>query len=153
MNKVAVPHVPDSCRKGSRRKSLLLGLVACTGFGITSAQASFPPINVLIVAGTNPTAQRAAAVLDTDRTSDSFTVTIVDTGVPVSLAGYQQIYDVRVINTPAFLEGEMTQYLTFLNAAPGNAIFLMGENPNCCGVRDALVNNFITLAGGGTIAP
>jgi hypothetical protein len=46
----------------------------------------------------------------------------------------------------------MTQLVGFLNAAPGNTIFMMGENPGCCGAKDILINQFIALAGGGTIA-
>src|ERR1700691_5495846 len=108
MNNFAAPRAPKSCRK-----SLLLGLLACTGFGITSAQAGPvgpPPIRVLIVAGTNSFAQQAASVLNTDLTNDGFTVTIVDTCVPI-LEGYTQVFDVRWTNEPAFSDQDMNRYL------------------------------------------
>jgi uncharacterized protein (TIGR03437 family) len=150
MNKVTLPRAPRSFRK-----SVLFGVLACAVFGATSAQAGPPPgpppINVLIVAGTNELAQQAAAVLTTDLTNDGFTVTTVDTCVPDSLAGYTQIFDVRFSNQPAFLDSEMTQYLAFLNASPNNAIFLMGENINE-NVRNGRIKKFIGSAGGGTIA-
>jgi uncharacterized protein (TIGR03437 family) len=151
----------------SFRRLLLLGVFACAVFGGTPAFAQRPdifqpieidkpePVNVLIVAGTDPLAITAANVLNSDLLSDDeedFVVTIVNTGVPVSLAGYTQIFDVRYNDLPDFTAGEMNQYLAFLNAAPGNALFLMGEN-GTYNERNIPVNNFITLAGGGVIAP
>jgi hypothetical protein len=115
--------------------------------GLAPAQAA----NILIVAGTDSIAQTAGSVLNTELTTAGNTVTVVNTGVPASLTGYTQIYDLRYSNAPAFTSGEMTQYLAFLNAAAGNTIFLMGEN-NSFNTRNALINQFITLAGGGTIA-
>jgi hypothetical protein len=119
---------------------------------------SFTPVqaipslgNILIVAGTDGLAQTSANVLNTELTNAGFTVTSVNTGVPGSLAGYSQIYDVRFDNNPPFSAGEMAQYLAFLNAAPGNTIFLMGENAGFS-VRNIPISAFIALAGGGTIA-
>jgi PGF-pre-PGF domain-containing protein len=106
--------------------------------------------NILIVAGTDGIAQTSAAHLNTDL-SGSNTVTIVNTGVPASLAGYTQIYDVRYNNLPAFTSAEMDEYIAWLNAAPGNTLFLMGEN-TAFNVRNGPINQFIGLAGGGTIA-
>jgi hypothetical protein len=121
-----------------------VGLLAICG--IAPVQAA----NILIVAGTNGLAQVAANVLDTELAGTN-TVTVVNTGVPASLAGFTQIYDVRYNNAPAFTAGEMTQYLAFLNAAPGNTLFLMGENVGF-NARNIPINQFIALAGGGTIA-
>jgi hypothetical protein len=106
--------------------------------------------NILIVAGTNGLAQLGATVLNGELNGTN-TVTIVNTGVPASLAGFTQIYDLRFNNAPAFTVGEMNQYLAFLNAAPSNTIFLMGENVGF-NVRNGPINQFITLAGGGVIA-
>jgi hypothetical protein len=106
--------------------------------------------NILIVAGTDGIAQTSAANLNTDL-SGSNTVTIVNTGVPASLTGYTQIYDVRYNNLPAFTSAEMDEYIAWLNAAPGNTLFLMGEN-TAFNVRNGPINQFIGLAGGGTIA-
>jgi hypothetical protein len=105
--------------------------------------------NILIVAGTRALAQTAAGVLSTDL-SGTNTVTVVNTGVPASLAGYTQIYDVRYDNSPAFTSGEMTQYLQFLNAAANNTIFMMGENSGF-NARNTPMLQFIAQAGGGTI--
>lgn len=128
------------------RKSPLIAL----GFLLLAA-CSAQAANILIVAGTDPTAQQAATVLNADL-GGSNTVTVVNTGVPASLTGFTQIYDVRYINTPGFTAGEMTQYLAFLNAAPNNTLFLMGENTNpVFAARDSAINQFITLAGGGTV--
>jgi hypothetical protein len=90
-------------------------------------------------------------VLSGELTIAGNTVTIVDTGVPASIAGYTQIYDTRFNNSPAFTVGEMNQYLAFLNAAPGNALFLIGENFIFI-ARNNSISQFIALAGGGTIA-
>jgi len=135
------PHVPAVAAF-----ALTALFLAC---GSTPAQAA---ANILIVAGTTGTAQTAAAVLDAELTLSGNTVTSVNTGVPASLAGYTQIFDLRYNNAPAFTPGEMAQYLAFLNAAPGNTIFLMGENASF-NVRNIPIMQFIALAGGGTIAP
>ncbi len=119
----------------------LLGLL-----GITDAHAA----NILVVTGTDTAAIEAGTHLNTDL-SGTNTVTVVNTGVPGSLAGYTQIFDTRYDNHPAFTVGEQGQYLAFLNAAPGNTLFLMGENV-AFNVRNIPVNAFIALAGGGTIA-
>jgi len=129
--------------------SALLSLfVLCT---FAPAQAGPSLGNVLIVAGTDVAAQQAATTVSGELTTAGFTVTSVNTGVPVSLAGYSQIYDTRYDNHPAFTAGEMAQYLAFLNAAPGNTLFLMGENVSF-NVRNGPILQFVALAGGGTIA-
>jgi uncharacterized protein (TIGR03437 family) len=135
--------------KRSFPKSLLLGLLACTGFGVTPARAGGGGANILVVTGTDAPAITAGAQLNTDL-GETNTVTVVGT-VPVSLAGFTQIFDTRYDDNPDFTAGEQAQYLAFLNAAPGNTIFLMGENFGF-NVRNTPINNFITLAGGGVIA-
>jgi hypothetical protein len=126
-----------------RSRFLLTGLLLAVG--IARVQAA----NILIVAGTTPLAQTAANVLNADLGGTN-TVTIVNTGVPVSLAGFTQIYDVRFDNNPAFTPAEMNQYVAFLNAAAGNTIFLMGENVGF-NARNTPINQFIGAAGGGGI--
>jgi hypothetical protein len=153
-----IPLAPPGFRWASqktliRRLFSTLAALTLTGLLLVCRLDAGPPSlgNVLIVAGTDGLAQVAAGVLNTDLTGEGFTATIVDTGVPASLAGFSQIYDVRYDNHPAFTAGEMAQYLAFLNAAPGNALFLMGENVGF-NVRNTPINQFIALAGGGTIA-
>jgi hypothetical protein len=125
--------------------------VTLIGVFMISGLAPVQAANVLVVAGTTLLAQTAGTVLSGELTSAGNTVTVVNTGVPASLAGYTQIYDVRYDNSPAFTAGEMTQYLAFLNAAPNNTIFMMGENISF-NARNTPILQFITLAGGGTIA-
>jgi hypothetical protein len=129
----------------------ILSLAALIGLCVVSSWAIMPPANILIVAGSDGIAQTAGSVLNTELTTAGNTVTVVNTGVPGSLAGFTQIYDTRYNNLPAFTAGEMSQYLAFLQAAPGNTIFLMGEN-NFFNARNTPINSFIALAGGGTIA-
>ncbi|MGA9626848.1 MAG: hypothetical protein WBL65_20035 [Bryobacteraceae bacterium] len=131
----------------NRVSSLFAVLALLAAGSLAPAQAA----NILIVAGTDGIAQTAAGNLNTDLTTVGNTVTVVNTGVPASLTGYTQIYDVRYNNLPAFTSGEMAQYLAFLNAASGNTIFLMGENTSF-NQRNGPINQFIALAGGGTIA-
>lgn len=142
------------------KRLIVPSILACLGLFVAGSLAPARAANILILTGTDPYpsigpsgtySQTTAAVLQTDL-SGSNTVTVVTGSVPASLTGYTQIYDVRFYNTPAFTAGEMTQYLAFLNASPNNTIFMMGENPNCCGPRDVAINQFIAFAGGGTIA-
>jgi hypothetical protein len=106
--------------------------------------------NILVVCGTTVNAQTSGTVLNADL-SGTNTVTVVNTGVPADLTPYTQIYDLRYDNAPAFTVGEQTQYLNFLNAAPNNTIFMMGENGSF-NARNGPMLAFVTLAGGGTIA-
>lgn len=130
------------------RTSLFIALM---GLFVTGSLATVQAANILIVEGTDATARTAGGVLKTDL-QGSNTVTEDQTGgVPASLAGYTQIYDVRYNNLAPFTVGEMNQYLAFLNVAPNNTIFLMGENASF-NQRNGPINQFITLAGGGTIA-
>lgn len=121
---------------------LLIGVM-----GVTEAQAA----NILIVTGTDSAAITAGNVLNTDL-SGTNTVTIVNTGVPADILtpGYTQIFDTRYDNNPALTVGEQNQYLAFLNAVPGNTIFLMGENA-AFNARNTPLNAFIALAGGGAV--
>lgn len=134
------------CSNRTSRAFAAIGLFVVSG--LVPAQAA----NVLVVAGTDGIAQAAAGVLSADLGGTN-TVTVVNTGVPASLAGFTQIYDVRYNNLPAFTVGEMNQYLAFLQAAPNNTLFLMGENSGLSFTpHNILINQFITLAGGGIIA-
>jgi hypothetical protein len=128
-------------------KSILIALLGLFALG---SFASVQAANILIVAGTNGQAQSAASILQSELQGTN-TVTIVNTGVPASLAGYTQIYDTRFDNNPAFSPAEQAQYVAFLNAATGNTLFLMGENSSFT-PRNQPINDFIALAGGGSIA-
>jgi hypothetical protein len=126
-----------------------LAALALTGLFIASISTPASAATILVVTGTDTAAIEAGNQLNTDL-SGSNTVTVVNTGVPGSLAGYTQIYDTRYDNHPNFSAGEMAQYLAFLNAAPGNTLFLMGENVSF-NVRNTPIVQFVALAGGGTV--
>jgi hypothetical protein len=127
---------------------------------LASPAAAVAGANILIVSGHDifgpsggypSTTEEAAGVLNTELTTAGNTVTVVTTGVPANLTGYTQIYDVRFDNATPFTSAEMGYYLTFLQAAPNNTLFLMGEN-TYFNTRNGLILQFIAQAGGGTIA-
>ncbi|WP_428151500.1 IPTL-CTERM sorting domain-containing protein [Brevundimonas sp.] len=107
--------------------------------------------NVLVVATTSDSTQNAAYTrLNTLLVGRGDTVTQALT-TPANLAPYTIIYDLRVI-APTRSGAELTQYVGFLNAAPGNVLFLLGENVGYGGAGNAPISAFITQAGGGTVA-
>ena len=133
-------------------KGLRSAFLALAGFLLGVGPGTARAANILVVAGTDSTCQAAAARLNADL-SGTNTVTVVNTGAPGSLAGYTQIYDVRGDDLPATTAAEENAYLDFLKAAPGNVLFLMGENVNqMFATRNQAICDFIALAGGGTIA-
>jgi hypothetical protein len=144
------PALTGVCRFFEKNSSTHVFLLAAILFMVLQASPA-QAANILVVTGTDSIAIQAGNVLNTELTMGGNTVTVANTGVPVSLAGFTQIYDTRYGNTPAFTSGEMSQYLAFLNAAAGNTIFMMGENQGF-NSRNAPINQFIALAGGGTIA-
>lgn len=78
-----------------------------------------------------------------------YTVT-THAGVPAgSLAGYNQIWDIRYNNT-VLSASDITAYLTYLSG--GGSLFLMGENTGFI-TRDNSIASFVVSAGGGTITP
>jgi hypothetical protein len=73
-------------------------------------------------------------------------------GVPGgSMSSYQQVWDIRA--DTALSGPDITAYVSYL--AGGGSLFAMGENGQCCAVRDASVVALIAAAGGGavTLAP
>lgn len=72
-------------------------------------------------------------------------VTIAD-GVPVSLAGYAQVWDVRF--NAALDAGTATAYTNYLGA--GGGMFLMGENSSFM-PRNNSILSLITSLGGGSL--
>jgi hypothetical protein len=73
--------------------------------------------------------------------------TVLDT-IPVSLAGYDQVWDIRFFNSAALTTAEQNQYTAFL--AGGGNMFVMGENSGFA-TRNNSVLSLITLAGGGSL--
>lgn len=125
-----------------------------TAFSIVTLTAVAAPAfagNVLVVATTSdpidqgPAYTRLSGLL----LARGDTVTLAAT-TPGNLAPYTVIYDLRV-NTPTRTGPELTQYLGFLNAAPGNVLFLLGENAGFGATGNAAISTFISQAGGGTV--
>jgi hypothetical protein len=75
---------------------------------------------------------------------------VQNVGVPASLAGYRQVWDVR--DPGVALSGtDATAYVNYL--AAGGALLVAGENTNFFAVRDASIANLVASAGGGAITP
>ena len=118
-------------------------------FGIVgSANAG----NILIINGLSTTSEvgttnSITTQLNTLHTAVGNVVTVVDT-VPVSFAGFQQIWDIRFSNSGAITAGTITNYVNYL--AGGGGMFVMGENSGFA-TRNNSVLAFITAAGGGSL--
>jgi hypothetical protein len=116
----------------------------------STAVTPFYKPNVLIVAGTEYLAATAANKLVNDL-SATCDVAVSYGMVPDQLDSYSQIYDVRVAYGK-LTTIEQDKYANFLKAKSGNSLFLAGEQPYYK-ARNESISSFITLAGGGTIAP
>lgn len=75
------------------------------------------------------------------------TVTI-SSDIPISLAGYTQVWDVSFSNNAALTAGDQSLYLNFLQN--GGGLFLMGENSGFM-TRNNSIFSLIAAAGGGSI--
>ncbi len=116
---------------------------------VNSAQAA----NILIINGATNTSEPGTtsditSTLDALLQSQGNTTTISDP-VPGSLAGYDQIWDIRFSNTNPISAGEQTQFINFMQS--GGAMFVMGENSGFA-TRNNSVFNLISAAGGGSIS-
>ena len=114
----------------------------CWGFGPA-------PKNALIVTETGSAFQAdinaVVAFLSGRLVAAGYAVT-TDVGVPGgSMSGYQQVWDIRA--ETALTAPDITAYVAYM--AAGGALFAMGENLSCCGLRDTSIVALITAAGGG----
>jgi len=75
------------------------------------------------------------------------TVTITS-DIPVSLAGYSQVWDIGFSNSAALTAADQSLYLGFLQG--GGGLFLMGENSGFM-TRNNSIFSLISAAGGGSI--
>jgi len=130
-----------------RRAALLLALTLPSlswGFGPA-------PKNALIVyetGGLAPSDEASVVTFLSGRLSAAAYNVTTNVGVPGgSLAGYQQIWDIRFDEVLTGPEG--TAYQTYLQG--GGSLFVMGENGGCCGPRDTSIAALIAAAGGGTV--
>jgi PEP-CTERM motif len=130
----------------NRLKSLLLLAAAVVAPSLANAQG------ILIINGTTGTTEpgTTANITNNLRTLHEAVgnmVTVSD-GVPASLSGYSQIWDIRFSNSFALTGGQQTQYLTYLQG--GGRVFMMGENNNFT-TRNASIFTLIAAAGGGVL--
>ena len=108
--------------------------------------------SILIVNGAGATPEASTTASITTQISQleiavGNTVTIVDT-TPLSLAGYQQVWDIRFSNASPIDTALRGEYLSYLQS--GGGIFAMGENANF-GTRNDSVIALIGAAGGGAL--
>lgn len=113
------------------------------GLFVIALLLSWPVIadNVLVVhQNYNGSGQNIGARL----VAEGHTVTYT-TSDPTSLAGYQQVWDVRY--SVAITGSLAALYDNFIKNS--GYIYLTAENPGCCAVRNNSVATFISNAGGG----
>jgi hypothetical protein len=108
--------------------------------------------NVLIINGAAGTSEPGTTASITTQLRNLHTavgnvVTVVD-GVPVSLSGFQQVWDIRFFNNAALTSGVQAQYLAYLQA--GGRMFVMGENSSFM-TRNNSIFSLINAAGGGNV--
>src|SRR5262245_47412928 len=109
--------------------------------------------NVLIVNGASNTSEPGTtaditANLQTLETAAGNTTTVMDVP-PASLAGFDEVWDIRFSNTWPLTAGDQSLYLAFLQA--GHQMFIMGENAGFA-TRNNSVIAFVTAAGGGALS-
>ena len=129
-------------------------LIVCALLGaIGTVSGSAVAGNVLIVTGENGTSESSttAAVVSNLvalHTAVGNAVTSVS-DIPVSFAGYSQIWDVRFSNVFGLTSSQQSQYFNFLQG--GGGMFLMGENSNFMTRNDSILA-LISSLGGGNLA-
>ena len=132
--------------KFKRGMTVLSALLA--GAAATPAMAG----NILIINGSSGTSETSTTASITQQISQLHmavgnTVTVSDL-VPGSLAGFEQIWDIRFSNALAITTGQQDQYLAYLQG--GGGMFVMGENSSFA-TRNTSVLSLIAAAGGGTL--
>jgi PEP-CTERM motif len=108
--------------------------------------------SILIINGTTGTSESGTTANITNNLKALHeavgnTVTISD-GIPISFAGFTQIWDIRFSNNFALSGGQQTQYLSYLQG--GGRVFMMGEN-NGFSTRNGSIFSLIAAAGGGNL--
>lgn len=131
------------------RRWLAAAFVGGMAMAVPATQVS---AQVLIINGASGTSEPGTTALVTNNLVALFNAigvnpTVVD-GVPASLAGFSQVWDIRFNDNLALTGADQTEYLAFLQG--GGAMFVMGENAGFIG-RDNSVLALIAAAGGGVI--
>ncbi len=127
-----------------RRAALLLALA------VPSFCWGYIPLNALIVQdGTGGIEADVVSNLSSKLVTAGYTVTS-NVGVPGgSLAGYQQIWDLRFNNTTPLTGSDISAYVTYM--AGGGSLFVIGENMGFA-TRNNTIVTLVSTAGGGTLA-
>jgi hypothetical protein len=120
---------------------------------MTAATAPARAGSVLIINGASGTSEPGTTSAVTTHLTSLLvaagnTVTVSD-GIPASLSGYGQVWDVRFSNNLALSTADRAQYVSYL--ASGGSMFVMGENSGF-GTRNTSVLGLISDAGGGNLS-
>ncbi len=100
--------------------------------------------------GTAGLEANVVANLTAHLTAATFTTITPNVGVPAgSLAGYDQIWDIRFNNTTPLSASDMAAYTTYL--AGGGSLFVMGENMGFA-TRNNSITSFVAGLGGGNLS-
>jgi hypothetical protein len=132
-----------------RASTSLAVLLAVAVFGLPVAALAE---NVLIINGSSATSETGTtaditANLSALETAAGNVPTVMDVP-PASLAGFDEVWDIRFANASPLSASDQTLYLAFLQA--GKRMFIMGENAGFA-TRDDSVIAFVTSVGGGNL--
>ncbi|TMH27211.1 MAG: PEP-CTERM sorting domain-containing protein [Betaproteobacteria bacterium] len=124
-------------------------LIGIAAFAAVSVANAGP---ILIVSGLSQTSEVGTTTavmnnLQALQVAAGNTVTILDT-LPVNLAPYSQVWDIRFDNVSALTGAEQAKYTSYLQS--GGGLFLMGENSSFL-TRDNSILSLISSLGGGSI--
>lgn len=131
-----------------RLRALMLAVMAVLVMAIPGL--SWGAGSALIVHdGTGGLEANVVTNLTNHLTTATFTTITPNVGVPAgSLAGYDQIWDVRFNNTTPLSASDMAAYTTYL--ANGGSLFVMGENTGFM-TRNDSITSFVAGLGGGNL--
>jgi hypothetical protein len=129
-------------------RKVLLRLTCVLALALSTLCYGAPPSALIVWDGTLGIETSVTDNLTTQLGAASFTVT-ANVGVPGgSLAGYQEIWDVRYDNTTPLSASDIAAYMGYL--AGGGSLFVMGENTGFI-TRDNSIVSLVQSAGGGTL--
>lgn len=107
---------------------------------------------VLIVNGSSTTSESGTTTSITTNLSAYVTaaggVVTVSDGIPTSVSGYAQVWDIRFSNSSPLAAGDITKYVAYLQG--GGTLFAMGENGSFT-TRNNSVIALVAAAGGGSL--
>ncbi len=127
--------------RGMITRALVALLLCAPGIGLAA--------NALVVHdGTAGIEADALGNLTTKLTAAGFTVS-ASVGLPGSLAGNQQVWDIRFNNTTPLTGSDITAYVAYM--ASGGNLFVMGENTGFA-TRNTSISALILAAGGGSVS-